>query len=239
MVSGPDGAVVSKDGNKSATLYWSPNAEQRNEMVHSVILRASDDTHAPVEHSLLVVLVNSGAAGGCIGTNPAIVHDGIPDALLAGNEVPIALTVNDLESAVSQVTIRWSDDVNGDFQAAALQRLESGTNAWMGQLEPGAVPFGGKLVYYYLEARDNDDPTGFECDGQSRWPKDGYGAFAVYAPGDLYSCVDDSGEPDDALSIASELPMGVHRGVDVRRLSRLHPIHASQLGDGGDPSDLR
>ena len=81
----------------------------------------------------------------------------------------------------------------------------------MGQLEPGAVPFGGKIIYYYIEARDNDDPTGFECDGQSRWPKTAMAPSGSMHPG-TYTRVLTTREPDDALSIASELSMGVHSG---------------------------
>ena len=212
---GPDGAVFKQTGNKKGTLFWEPTDEERVEIVHRFVLSAVDETHDPVDHVLLVVLVNTGAAAGCKGTVPTVVHTALPDTTLTGSPVSVSLSATDVESAVTSVALRWSDNPqNGEFEAEAMGRVSEDSNQWTAEitLPPGSVPVGGKLVHYYIEAYDNDDPTGHDCDRAVRWPKSGYGAFAVYASGDTESCVDDSAEPDNTMEKAALLTSGSYPG---------------------------
>ena len=210
----PEGAVFKQTGNKRGTLFWEPTTEQRIEIVHRFVLTAVDETHDPVEHVLLVVLVNTGAAAGCTGSVPTISHQALADTVLSGAPVSVSVSASDVESAISTVALRWGDDlVAGDFEAEAMERKE-GTDTWTAniELDPESVPLGGKLIHYYLEAYDNDDPTGHDCDRAVRWPKEGYAAFAVYGAGDPGSCVDDANEPDDSLEDAVYLDSGSYPG---------------------------
>ena len=222
---GPEGAIFKQTGNKKGTLFWEPTDAERIEIVHRFVLTAVDETHDPVDHVLLVVLVNTGAAAGCTGSVPTVAHTALPDTTLSGAPVTVTLSASDIESAVTSVALRWSDDPeSGDFEAEAMGRVDEGSDLWTADIElpPGSVPVGGKLVHYYIEAYDNDDPTGHDCDRAVRWPKSGYGAFAVYASGDASSCVDDNAEPDDSLEKASLLTTGSYPG---RRLCGGSPDH--------------
>lgn len=57
LVEGPDGARLEPVGPKAARLVWTPNAEQREQAVHRLRLRADDGEHPPLEHLLRVVLL--------------------------------------------------------------------------------------------------------------------------------------------------------------------------------------
>ena len=211
----PEGAVFKQNGNKKGTLFWEPTEEERVEIVHRFVLTAVDETHDPVDHILLVVLVNTGAAAGCSGTVPTVSHTALPDTTMNGGPITVAITATDAESAITSVALRWSDDPSsGEFEAEAMGRIEEGSDTWSAEIElpPGSLPTGGKLIHYYIEAYDNDDPTGYDCDRAVRWPKNGYGAFGVYGAGDSNSCIDDSSEPDNSVEKATLLAAGSYPG---------------------------
>jgi len=223
---GPEGAVFQQSGNKKGTLFWEPTQEQRSELVHRVVLSASDESHPVVDHVLLVLLVNTGAVAGCPGSVPTVTHDSLPDTVLGGGEIPVTLTATDLDSYVDRVYLHWGDDpVAGGFTNEAMDQTQEGGDEWTAEIptEELEVPLGGKLIHYYVEAYDNDDPTGHDCDRAVRWPKTGYAAFAVYGEGDPNSCVDDAAEPDDTLEKAVPLVPGAYPG---RRLCGGSPDHA-------------
>jgi hypothetical protein len=211
----PEGAIFKQTGNKKGTLFWEPTSDQRIEIVHRFVLTAVDDTHDPIDHVLLVVLVNTGAAAGCTGSVPTVAHTALPDTILTGAPVTVSLTATDVESAVTSVALRWSEaPEGGEFEAEAMGRLADDSDVWSAEITVpgGSVPVGGKLIHYYIEAYDNDDPTGHDCDRAVRWPKSGYGAFAVYASGDQASCVDDGFEPDDTVEKAPLVEPGSYPG---------------------------
>ncbi|MGM0578134.1 MAG: hypothetical protein ACQEXJ_20585 [Myxococcota bacterium] len=60
----PEGAKLSDSGPKSALLYWRPTDAQREIPVHRFVFTAEDDAHAPVDHTLLVVLVHAEEGAG-------------------------------------------------------------------------------------------------------------------------------------------------------------------------------
>ncbi|MDP6946199.1 MAG: hypothetical protein QF464_18770, partial [Myxococcota bacterium] len=228
---GPEGAVFKQTGNKKGTVFWSPTADQKVETVHRIVLTAVDESHPAVDHVLLVLLVNTGAVAGCEGSVPTVTHESLPDTLLTGEPIVVTLLASDLDSAVTSVALRWGDDpAAGGFEVKAMERVDDGGDTWTAEITPGEVPLGGKLVHYYVEAFDNDDPTGHDCDRAVRWPKTGYAAFAVYDEGDPNSCVDDAVEPDDTVETAVSLLPGAYPG---RRLCGGSPDHVRITAPAG------
>lgn len=232
LAEAPSGAKLSKSGDKSALFYWKPDATQRESTVHRVIFSADDGINPTAQHVLLVVLVNGEQSAGCVGSPPVVQHQALPDTTSSGQAIAVAATVTDAESVVGSVTLRWSDGDPEDLAAYGSEALTHGAgDGWSGGFDPGAIPAGGKLIHYWLEARDNDDPIGVACDRVARKPKTGWLTAAVYPPGTpAGTCIDDGAEPDDTEAQAPLLAPGTYPG---RRLCGAAPdVAAVEVGAG-------
>jgi len=217
MTEGPEGAKLQRADAKSAYFYWKPDDIQRGVAVHRAIFSARDESHAPVTHVLTLVLLNAEKQSGCEGTPPNVAHPTPPDTTLDG---PLVLTANatDAQSQVQSLAVHWTRDPDSTFAAASFRRDEPNGATWTASLDVGGVPTGGALVYYYLTATDNDDPTGIACDRSGRYPKTGYYTVAVYPSGtSSATCIDDGAEPDGLTSQAPALKAGTYPG---RRLCK-------------------
>lgn len=222
MVESPKGAKLSKAGAKSALFYWKPDDAQRETVVHRVVFTGGAGGAVTVEHVLLVVLVNGEKSAGCAGTPPTVAHEPLADAELSGGPLIVAAEVGDADSVVAEVTLRWTDGAPDGASAYKSVPMTKAAGAhWEAALDPGAVPAAGKLIHYYLEARDNDDPLGVACDKVARRPKTGYFTLGVYPPGaGAGACLDDDAEPDDTAAAAPTLGPGTYHG---RRLCGTAP----------------
>lgn len=229
MSDGPAGAKLSKSGAKSAYLFWKPTDQQRLDKVHRVVLSATDETHPPVIHVLLIVLVNAYDNASCEGTPPSLDHVALADQNLGGGALTFQVDAHDTESSVTSVTLLWTlgDPDTGGFKQESLSRLDTNPKSWIGALHPGAPPPAGTLLHYHLVATDNDDPVGTGCDRTARLPKEGNFAVGLYPAGTSnLVCVDDGAEDDDTVWTAGWLDEGFHPGrrlchedVDVARVA--------------------
>ncbi len=214
LAEGPEGAQFLKSGPKSGLLHWKPEGAQLLDLVHLFTLVASDGTNAPVSHTLMVVLLGGSDELGCPGTAPTLVH-----SPLADQEVPTATRVEvqafDQESQVQGLAMYWTlgDPDTSAYQALAFTPVDGEEDLFEAYLNPGAVPSGGTLLHYYLEATDNDDPTSEACDHQVVSPKEHVFTVGLYPPlSGPAACVDDSREPDDQPTQALEYGPGTHFG---------------------------
>ena len=215
LTEAPDGAKLSKSGVKSAWLYWAPSEAQRLDTVHRVVMTAVDEAGQGTNHTLLVVLVNAGSQTQCAGGAPKVEHDSLPDINVSTSKIPLTVSASDADSTVDSVTLYVSESPPGadTFETIALVRSDPTADEWLGEIDPAAVPATGKLLHYYLEARDNDDPVGVDCDHVTRVPKTGHLTFGLYPPSaPSWACIDDDAEPDDAGGLAPTLGPGVYSG---------------------------
>lgn len=223
----PEGARMQEAGPKEALFYWRPDDAQRQVTVHRAVFTARDESHAPVEHVLTLVLLNGEPQSGCPGNPPTVVHAPPADQALNG-AFEVSLDARDRESQVQSAVVHWTrGDPRGAYTATLLERPGGAGATWVGEVDVGAAPAGGALVHYYLTATDNDDPRGVACDQTARVPKVGWFTAAVYpfGRGDV-TCVDDVAEPDGGLGLAPTLGPGVWPGrrlcgadVDVARIA--------------------
>ena len=222
MTESPKGAKLSKAGAKSALFYWKPDDTQRETTVHRAVFTGGSGGLVTVEHVLLIVLVNGEKSAGCAGAPPSVGHEPLADAELTGTPLTMTAEVSDADSVVSEVLFWWTDgDPEGPSAYESVAMAAGAGDTWEVAFDPGAVPAAGKLVHYYLEARDNDDPIGVACDQVARHPKTGYLTAGVYPPGaPAGACLDDDAEPDDTLSAAPTLGPGTYHG---RRLCGTAP----------------
>ncbi len=210
LADAPAGARLDPEGNKTAYLYWKPDAAQRLTAVHRFVLTATDDAHPPVTHVLNVVLVNPELGAGCQGTAPLVLHDPPPDAALADGPLTFDAHLSDADSLVAKALVRYSlSGPDGATQDLPLAPDPARPGVWTASLAPDALPLSGALVHYHLLVTDNDDPTGQACDRTTRFPKAGALTAAVYPPGAAPdACADDLAEPDATPAQAPTLPAG-------------------------------
>jgi hypothetical protein len=210
----PTGAQLLKSGPKSALLHWEPKGDQLLALVHSFTLTATDDTHPPVTHTMMVVLLGASDGAGCPGTSPTLVHTPLADQDLA-LPVLVLADAQDPESHVGAVALRWTagDPETAGFHTVALLPSLSEDGRFEGELDPGDLPPGGAIIHYVLEASDNDDPTSQACDHAVRSPKEGTHRVGLYPAGaSAQTCVDDSLEPDGSLALAQAVEAGTGEG---------------------------
>lgn len=213
MTEGPEGAKLQRADSKTAYFYWKPDDLQRGVAVHRAIFQATDESHGPVTHTLTLVLLNAEKQSGCEGTPPVVTHRPPADAD-TGSALTLTATATDAQSQVQSMALHWTrGDPDGTYAAAAFTRDTSDGDSWTANIELGAVSEDGALVYYYLTASDNDDPTGIACDRAGRYPKTGFFTTAVYAAGSGDSaCADDRAEPDGDIASAPSLKAGTYAG---------------------------
>lgn len=214
MTEAPEGAQFLKSGPKSGLLHWKPEGAQLLELVHRFTVVASDESHPPVVHTLMVVLLGGSDEAGCPGTPPTIVHTPLADQEIDGATL-IEARVLDQESQVQGVALYWTrgDPDDGVFQALAFSPVQGEDSAFEVSLDPGELDEMGSLIHYFIEATDNDDPTSEDCDHRVVSPKEGVYRVGLYpstAGGE--SCLDDGHEPDDHLATAPMSATGAHQG---------------------------
>jgi len=219
LVEAPEGAKLQRADKKVAHFFWRPDDEQRKVAVHRAIFSASDESHEPVLHVLTIVLLNAEKQSGCEGGPPTVTHTPPLDQNLAsgGGALELEATATDAQSQVQSLTLHWTrGDPAGTYAAAAFERVTTSGPDWRVALDSGVLgtlPAAGSLVHYYLEATDNDDPTGVSCDQSTRFPKTGFFTAAIYPSGTSSdACVDDVAEPDDDTSSAPLLKPGIYAG---------------------------
>ncbi len=214
LTEAPEGAKLQAADKKIAHFFWRPDEDQRKVAVHRAIFSARDESHDPVTHVLTIVLLNAEKQSGCDGGPPTVTHTVPADQNLSG-AWGLDATAIDGQSQVQSLTLNWTrGDPNGTYAAAAFTRLSDSGPDWRVDVDAlGALPSSGALVHYYLEATDNDDPTGVACDQVTRLPKSGYFSAAVYPTGTSSDvCVDDLAEPDADPADAVTLKPGVYPG---------------------------
>lgn len=216
LTEAPAGAKLQRADKKVAHFFWRPDKDQRTVAVHRAIFSARDESHPPVTHVLTIVLLNAEKQSGCEGQPPTVTHTPPGDRSVNG-PIELYTTAVDAQSGVQAVTLHWTrGDPNGAYAAAAFSRLSDDAPDWRVALDTGTlgqIPGSGALLYYYLEATDNDDPTGVSCDQTTRFPKAGFFALGLYPAGTPTSvCVDDLAEPDDDTSQARPIKPGTYAG---------------------------
>ena len=214
MLESPAGAKLDSLGAKSRYFYWLPNTEQAKTVVHRVVFSAADELHAPVLHTLTIVLINTDQGSECGTTPPSVLYEHPGDQNMINTTLPFQVQVSDYESAVSQVSLFWSlGTQSGEFNKMALKKSESINSVWTGDLELPSLVFPGQLLHYFFIAVDNDDHLSDECDQQSRFPKKGSLAMGVYHPNIAVSeCIDDTSEDDDTMGTAAYTAKGEYYG---------------------------
>lgn len=215
MLEGPSGSKLDPAGKKSRYFYWKPNNEQAKTVVHRAIFSAVDEQHAPVLHTLTIVLINTNQGSGCESTPPSVLYEHPGDQNLVGTSVPFVVQVTDYESTVKDVSVFWSLGVQqGEFAKLALTKSDVVNSTWSGSLDLPSLTFPGQLIHYFFVATDNDDHLGAGCDLQSRLPKKGFYTRGVYHTNvSPVTCIDDAMEEDDTLDTAAYLPRGAHYGM--------------------------
>ena len=213
---GPEGAKLQRADKKVAHFFWRPDDAQRQVAVHRAIFSARDESHAPITHVLTIVLLNAEKQSGCEGAPPTVAHAPPLDQTFAGS-LALGASATDGQSQVQSMTLHWTrGDPNGAYTAIAMTRLSNDGPDWRATLDGqalGALPNDGALVHYYLEATDNDDPTGVSCDQTTRVPKAGFFTVGLYPPGAAFdACVDDPAEPDGSAGQAATVKPGVYAG---------------------------
>jgi len=217
MEDGPEGSKIKQLELKEAYFYWKPTMAQRLDAVHSVVFKAQDETHAPVFHTLTVVLVNAEPGAACSGSPPSILHTVPQDAnATSGGTIPIEVTAMDQQSAIHSVQVHWDFNPNMEnANALSLVRVEETPDLgrWTGEITPAQIPGAGGLIHYFFKVTDNDDPTGVACDRTTRYPKQGQLTLATYPFGaNTETCVDDGLEPDNSLELATPVDPGFQVG---------------------------
>ncbi|MFO0748570.1 MAG: hypothetical protein U1F43_23335 [Myxococcota bacterium] len=231
MTEGPDGAKLQRADSKTSYFYWKPDDLQRTVAVHRAIFRATDESHAPVSHTLTIVLLNAEKQSGCEGTPPTVVHQPPADQTLDGPLV-LTATATDAQSQVEAMVLHWTrGDPAGNYATQAFARSDPQSDDWSASVDLGGLPGDGALVYYYLTASDNDDPTGIACDREGRYPKVGFFTAAVYPDGTpTTTCADDLAEPDSDIVAAPTLAAGTYAG---RRICGEDVDYAKVTAPGG------
>lgn len=214
LTEAPGGAQFLTSGPKAGLLHWKPEGPQLLEFVHRFTLSAFDGSNPPVVHTMMVVLLGGGDESGCPGTTPTIVHTPLADQEVAG-PVLMEAQVLDQESQIDGVALYWTqgDPDAGVFQALAFSPVEGEEGAFELSLDPGGLGTSGTMIHYWIEAKDNDDPTSEACDHRAVSPKEGHHRVGLYpagSAGDL--CLDDEHESDDRFALAPLVEPGVVLG---------------------------
>lgn len=227
----PDGAILDSSGDKEAWFYWKPTEAQKSVAIHRAVFSAVDETHPPVSHVLIIILLNHEVGSGCPGGPPMLFHDVPADETLASDgTLQRWAWVADLHSKVGPVTLHWTtgDPSVGTWQEESLA-YDEGVELWETTLNP-SLGASGALLHYYITAWDDDDPYEATCDHVTRLPKVGWMTSAAY-PASGGSCLDDPNEPDGDADGAPTLSAGLYDG---RRLCGLDTDTARVVVDAGD-----
>ncbi len=260
IVSGPNNAYLEKADKKKAYFSWRPTDEQvKTKLFWYVRFSATGYTPDPafpgqetqlyqLTHDIVIVITNADFEG-CPGSPPSITHSAFADyhwdPLQDKTGYPLEATVNDWDSYVDHVNLFWTsahDPATASFLLSSLSN-QGGDN--FGGFIPKVQAGSGSFVHYYLEAWDNDDYAGTNCDHVTRLPKTGYFTFVAYDQGYDSSCMDDVNEDNDTLAAATPLTPGAHPGQrlcgddhDYYSLNVFSPEAAVSVTAQGNPDSL-
>ncbi len=206
----PGGIFDSVLGQKHARFEWAPSIAQVSERpVWNLRVGANDRINPEVFLDITILL--KGGQKKCEGTPPLLTHTALADQF-GGEDYPISVKVEDLESEITSVALYWlKDDGTGDaFTKIAL--TAAGGDDWLGHIANADLPPDQSVDYtYYLCATDNDDAAESTCDLRSCLPADGRYVFTAYA--DVGTpCDDDSLEGvsgNDSFAQASPVEFDV------------------------------
>ena len=219
MVEAPQGAKFEMAEGKLGTFFWQPTETQRATTVHRAVFSAQDESHDPVTHTLMIVLLNAEDDVGCATTPPSVLHTFPGDLTYQADDknkgAPIATEVHDNESAVSSVSLYWrTGPVDGPFSQLKMEGVEDSPGDWSAWVPVQNVGNQGVLLHYYFIATDNDDPFGVDCDRESRLPKGGVFSVGVGPQGASPTlCVDDEWAGNDSLQTAKWVEVGAQYGM--------------------------
>jgi hypothetical protein len=185
-----DGSTLTQMDAFTATWHWCPTAAQIAQTDHYLLQLVADDGTNQTQKSYLIVL-RSAQQMNCPGAPPSIMHTPLgPQSTVA--DLQISADLSD-DVGVKSALLYWtttmpspSPDVT--MMTPVTMSLQSGdatSGTWQGTIpNPVASAMAGtkQTVYYIIEARDNDDPTG-TCDHTVDAPATGTFAVDVTNPG--------------------------------------------------------
>lgn len=182
----PQGATLTKKGDKRARFEWCPTAEQVNAtLTWQLKFEADDGEHAPTPHDYTVVLRPSqGAAGQCPGSPPIItvVSPWAGEMVESPSSFPVIIDVSDDLGVKEPPILYWSDvepsesASAGEFEQVLFE--SSGGPTWVAEVPPITVE--STTIWFKIAATDNDDPHGTACDHRTETPLI---SFVAQAPG--------------------------------------------------------
>lgn len=228
--SAPDGAYLEKADKKTAYFSWRPEEEQiASKLFWYVRFTAAGyapDPNLPGQETLLytithdiVIVITNADYEGCPGSPPTIQHDPPGDVHFDSSDpfpgYGLSAQVTDWDSYVDRVNVFYTtSDPTNENSYSVVSLASNGPDEFSGYI-PKLSAGNGKFVHYYLEAWDNDDYAGSNCDHSSRLPKQGSYSFVAYDPGFESSCLEDSHEPNESYSTADFLEPGSYDGLRI------------------------
>jgi hypothetical protein len=196
-----DGAMLMVSGPFAATWHWCPSDAQVAAKDRYLLLLSADDGASPKAlKSYLVVLRKTPPDAGCPGTPPVITHTP-PGPQTTIDDIGLAAVVTDDVGIAGTPIVYYTTtapptppDVTMMSQVP-MTLTDAATSTWSTTLPNpvAAMPDGTTVTLYYLiEARDTDDPTGV-CNHLTDSPSMGTYSVAVTKPigttrGTLGSC---------------------------------------------------
>jgi hypothetical protein len=202
---GGTGGEFSTSGSKGATFEWTPSKAQIGEKILWGIRVGAKDERNPEVFRNITILIKGGQDK-CEGTSPTVMHKSLSEQRGSG-DYPVQVTATDSESEISAVALYWLCDTGGggDGSYRKSGMTSTGGDSWQGTIpNPGLSQGKTATIRYYICARDNDDPSGSECDLLSSVPEEGSFTFTAYSAGSS-GCEDDDFESNDSSGRATEV----------------------------------
>jgi hypothetical protein len=207
LLRGIDGAVFEAVNGHTASLYWRPKPSQLDQgPVFTFEVGASDGLHPEVTAAFAIVLVNAEMFGGCPGVPPVVSFEP-PGDDHGTADYALKVRATDPDGKIRRITCLWSA-VEGlpETEMNRFDLSETGDGTFEGAIKNLSAAAGdGRLVRFHLVAADDDDHSSDYCDHQTRVPKTGEFAFAIYDPDAGEACLADAFDTAPAPS----LPEGV------------------------------
>lgn len=212
----PEGAYLEQQDKKAAYFYWKPTEEQIRDRAYWYVIFTGEGfakennqevSLYTVEQVVSIVLTNR-EEGGCQGGPPVVEVSPLGD-IHGGDSYTITARITDSDSYVEAASLFWATGAPDSPTGFKVVPMLSEANSMFTAQIPAAVEAAdGTWIHYYIEAWDNDDWAGSQCDNKARYPKQTNASFVVYGEGFEDACLDDELEPNLSLDTARWLEPG-------------------------------